>query len=307
MRERFGLGRRILKEAVLLLAHGAPERVEDVPEYLQYVRGGRPTPERIVEEVRQRYEAIGGGSPLLARTREQAEALQRVLEVPVYFGMRNWHPFIAETAARMKADGIERVVAMCLAPQYSKASVGFYFRRTQEAKVASGFAAEIVWTKTFHDHPLLIEAFAERLAALGWSATCPTLFTAHSLPERVLERGDPYETEARATARLVAERAKVQNWDFAFQSQGFTDEKWLGPTVESKLDEWAAAGVKEGVLAPVGFVSDHVEILYDADVQFRNYARERGIELRRPESLNDSPLFIQALAAVAREKLCPES
>jgi ferrochelatase len=296
-----------LKEAVLLLAHGAPERVEDVPEYLQYVRGGRPTPPAIIEEVRTRYEAIGGGSPLLARTREQAAALQAELGIPVYFGMRNWHPFIAETAGRMKADGIERVVALSLAPQYSKASVGFYFRRTQEAKVACGLEAEIVWTKTFHDHPLLIESFGERLAQWGRPPACPVLFTAHSLPERVLDRADPYDTETKTTARLVAERAALNAWDFAYQSQGFTDDKWLGPTVESKIDAYAAAGLRELILHPIGFVCDHVEILYDVDIQFRQYARERGIDLRRPESLNASPTFIRALAAVARDKLCPAS
>jgi ferrochelatase len=291
-----------VNQAVLLLAHGAPGRVEDVPEYLGYVRGGRPTPDRIVEEVRHRYSGIGGGSPLLARTQVQAEALERELGVRVYFGMRNWHPFIKETVARMKADGVERIVAVCLAPQYSKASVGFYFRRVQEAKVGAGLEAEIVWTKTFHDSPLLIEAFHERLAPLLPSAK--VLFTAHSLPERVLERADPYDSEAKATAAGVARRAGLADWDFAYQSQGFTDEKWLGPTVESRIDEYAAAGIREMVVAPIGFVCDHVEILYDVDVLFRNYASERGIALRRPESLNGSPTFIRALAAAARQKLC---
>ncbi len=291
-----------MKQAVLLLAHGAPERVDDVPEYLKYVRGGRPTPQEIIDEVAHRYRAIGGGSPLLARTREQAEALEAELRIPVYFGMRNWHPLITETVERMKADGIDRVVAMCLAPQYSKASVGFYFRRTQEAKVARGFEAEIVWTKTLHNHPLLIQAFYERLQPL---LPAKVLFTAHSLPERVLERADPYDVEAKTTARLVAERAGLSDWEFAYQSQGFTDEKWLGPTVESRLDTYAAAGVRDLLVAPVGFVCDHVEILYDIDFGFRDYARERGIGLRRPESLNASPTFIRALAEVAKEKLCP--
>jgi protoporphyrin/coproporphyrin ferrochelatase len=291
-----------LKQAVLLLAHGAPERVEDVPEYLGYVRGGRPTPAKIVQEVSDRYREIGGGSPLLARTREQAEALGRELSVPVYFGMRNWHPFIRETMEQIKADGIERIIAVCLAPQYSKASVGFYFRRVQEAKVDAGLGAEIVWTKTFHDSPLLIDAFVERLAPLLPSSK--VLFTAHSLPERVLERGDPYDSEARATAAAVASRAGLSDWDFAYQSQGFTEEPWLGPAVETRIAEYAAAGVRDMVLAPVGFVCDHVEILYDVDVLFANYARERGITLRRPASLNDSPLFIGALAAAARQKLC---
>jgi ferrochelatase len=291
-----------VKQAVLLLAHGAPERVEDVPEYLSYVRGGRPTPPALVEEVAGRYRQIGGGSPLLARTREQASALEGELGIPVYFGMRNWRPFIQETVSQMKADGVERIVALCLAPQYSKASVGFYFRRVQEAKTAVGLTAEIVWTKTFHNHPLLVEAFYERLAPLLPSER--VLFTAHSLPERVLERGDPYSTEAKATAGAVALRAGLGDWDFAFQSQGFTEDKWLGPTVESRIDEYAAAGVRELVLAPIGFVCDHVEILYDVDIGFRSYAGERQIALRRPESLNDSPTFVRALAAVAGERLC---
>ncbi len=291
-----------MKQAVLLLAHGAPERVEDIPEYLSYVRGGRPTPPSLIEEVSDRYRQIGGGSPLLARTREQASALERELETPVYFGMRNWRPFIRETVSRMKADGVERIVAVCLAPQYSKASVGFYFRRVQEAKNEAGVTAEIVWTKTFHNHPLLIEAFHERLAPLLPAER--VLFTAHSLPERFLEGADPYDTEAKATAAAVAQRAGLVNWEFAYQSQGFTEDKWLGPTVESRIDEYAAAGVRDLVLAPIGFVCDHVEILYDVDVAFRNYAKERGIALRRPASLNDSPTFTRALAAVAREKLC---
>jgi ferrochelatase len=291
-----------VKQAVLLLAHGAPERVEDIQQYLSYVRGGRPTPPELVEEVAGRYRQIGGGSPLLARTREQALALERELGLPVYFGMRNWRPFIKETVAQMKSAGIGRIVALCLAPQYSKASVGLYFRRVQEAKTELGLDAEIVWTKTFHSHPLLAEAFYERLAPL---LPCERiLFTAHSLPERVLERGDPYDSEAKATARAVALRAGLSAWDFAYQSQGFTEDKWLGPTVESRIDEYAAAGVRDLVLAPVGFVCDHVEILYDVDIAFRDYAGRRGIALRRPESLNDSPTFTRALAAVAREKLC---
>ena len=291
-----------MKQAVLLLAHGAPERLDDIPAYLQYVRGGRPTPAKIVEEVRQRYAEIGGSSPLLARTREQAGALQALLDVPVYFGMRNWHPFIQETMAQVRAAAVERIVAICLAPQYSKASVGFYFRRTQEAKQALGLQAEIAWAKSFHDAPLLIQGFHERLAPLLPAGR--VLFTAHSLPERVLERADPYDAETHATAAAVASRAGLAAWDFAYQSQGFTEEIWLGPSVESRLDQYAAEGVRDVVLAPIGFVCDHVEILYDVDILFRNYARDRGIGLRRPESLNDSGTFIAALAEVAKQKLC---
>jgi ferrochelatase len=196
---------------------------------------------------------------------------------------------------------VERIVALCLAPQYSKFSTGLYFRRVEEAMTGLDFSAAISWTKSYHDHPLLIEAFHRNLAPL---LPCErVLFTAHSLPEKILDSGDPYVAETRDTARAVAERAGLAAWDFAFQSQGLTDERWLKPTVESTIEHYAREGVREMVLAPIGFVSDHVEILYDVDVLFRRVARERGIELRRPESLNDSPAFIAALAEVVRERL----
>jgi ferrochelatase len=295
-----------MKQAVLLLAHGAPERLEEVEDYLSLVRSGRPLAPRLVEEIKQRYAAIGGGSPLTARTVEQARALERRLErtgcpARVYVGMRNWRPSIREAMVRIQADGVERIVALCLAPQYSKLSVGLYFRRTQEAKVELGVGAEVTWTKSFHVHPLLIEAFREKLAPLLPRER--VLFTAHSLPEKILESADAYAAETQATARAVAERAGLSQWDFAYQSQGLTDDRWLGPTVESTLDRYAAEGVKDVVLHPIGFVSDHIEILYDVDILFRGYAAKRGVRLVRPESLNDTPAFIEALAAVAREKL----
>ena len=283
-----------MREAVLLLAHGAPERLEDIPEYMRYVRGGRPTSEAIVNEVRERYREIGGSSPLTARTREQAEALQQRLRMPVYYGMRNWHPFLKETLGRMQADGVERIIAVSLAPQYSKMSVGFYFRRTQEAKEALGYDVEIVWTKSFHDHPLLIQAFQERLAPLLPAGM--VLFTAHSLPEKILEARDPYDTETHATAKAVAAAAGLERWEFAYQSQGMTGDAWLGPTVESRLDDYALQGIRDVVVAPIGFVCDHVEILYDIDIGFVRHAAALGIQLRRPESLNNSPTFIAALA-----------
>jgi ferrochelatase len=292
-----------MRQAVLLLAHGAPERLEDVEPYLSLVRGGRPLAPHLVQEIKRRYAAIGGSSPLTARTREQALALEKRLaseglEARVYCGMRNWRPSIRETMAEMQAGGVERIAAICLAPQYSKLTTGLYCRRVQEAKTELGFEAGMVWTKSFHDHPLLIEAFCEMLAPL--IARQKVLFTAHSLPEKILENLDLYDTEAKATARAVAARAGLDNWDFAYQSQGLTDEQWRGPTVESMLDRYQREGLRELVLAPIGFVCDNLEILYDIDIRFQQYARERGIRLRRPESLNDSPTFIAALAAVAR-------
>ncbi len=290
-----------MKKGLLLVAHGAPERVEDVPAYLSFVRGGRPGSAKALAEVMSRYQAIGGSSPLLQWTRAQAEALGPALGVPVFFGMRNWHPFIRETMDCIKACGVERLAAIAVAPQFSDASVGLYIRRTQEAARDAGLAAEIEWAKSYHAQPRLIEAFAERLGEV-WKGR-KVLFTAHSLPEKALAGGDPYDRECRATAAAVAARVGVADWDFAYQSQGFTDDKWLGPTVESRLDRYAAEGIREVALDPIGFVCDHVEILYDIDIHFRRYAAERGISLVRPESLNGSATFTAALAEVARQCL----
>jgi protoporphyrin/coproporphyrin ferrochelatase len=286
-----------MKQAVLLMAHGAPERLEDVPEYLLRVRGGRPLPPPVVEEITGRYAQIGGCSPLTRWTRAQAEALERAIGMPVYFGMRNWRPSILEAMRQIAADGVERLAAICLAPQYSEMSVGLYFRSAEEARTATGAGTEIVWAKSFHDHPLLVGAFAEKLAPLEGAGK--VLFTAHSLPEKILENGDPYDRETRATAGAVAGRLGISEWDFAYQSQGLTAEKWLGPTVESVLDRYADGGVRDVVLAPIGFVCDHVEILYDVDIVFRRYAEARGIRLSRPESLNGSPRLTAALASIA--------
>jgi ferrochelatase len=290
-----------MKQGVLLLAHGAPERVADVESYLTYVRSGRAGSPKVVEEVRHRYAEIGGSSPLLAWTRQQAEALAGVLGMPVFFGMRNWHPFIAETMEQVRAASLGRMAALCLAPQYSELSVGLYIKRTEEAKRHAGVTAEIVWARSFHDEPLLIEAFAERLAPIAGRKK--VLFTAHSLPEKALANGDPYDREARATAAAVAARLGLDDWDFAYQSQGMTEDQWLGPTVESCLERYAEAGVREVVVDPIGFVCDHVEVLYDIDILFRQYAADRGIALSRPESLNDSPAFTRALAEIARRCL----
>ncbi len=291
-----------MKQAVLLLAHGAPERVEDVEEYLSFVRNGRPGNPAVVEEVRYRYGAIGGCSPLLRWTRVQAEALERLMGIPVFFGMRNWNPFIRETMEQVRASGAGSIAAVCLAPQFSELSVGLYIKRTEEAKRDGGVTAEISWAKSYHEEPLLIDAFAERLQPM-LAPSRRLLLTAHSLPEKALANGDPYDRETRATAAAVAARVGVSDYDFAYQSQGMTGDKWLGPTVESFLDRYAEAGIREVVLDPIGFVCDHVEILYDIDIQFREYAAARGITLLRPESLNDSPTFTAALAKVAKRCL----
>lgn len=275
-----------MNTGVLLLAHGAPERIEDVPQYLGFIRGGQPVSPRVLDEVTRRYAAIGGAGPLTHWTRVQAEALQRVVGLPVFFGMRNWHPFIQETMDHVRVAGIGRLACVCLAPQFSEMSVGLYMKQT----VAAATGVELKWATSYHTEPQLIEAFAERLQGLRGKV----LFTAHSLPAP----NEQYDGEARATARAVADRLGLPDWEFAYQSQGMSGGTWLGPSVEACLERYATEGVREVVIAPVGFVCDHVEVLYDIDVLFRGYAAERGIALTRPESLNGSSTFTAALAEV---------
>jgi protoporphyrin/coproporphyrin ferrochelatase len=276
-----------VKSAVLLLAHGAPERIEDVASYLSFVRGGQPVSPRVLEEVTTRYAAIGGSSPLTHWTRVQAEALEKLAGIPVFYGMRNWHPFIKETMEQASASGIGRLACVCLAPQFSEMSIGLYMKHAREA----AGDVELAWAKSYHDEPLLIEAFAERLQGLAGKV----LFTAHSLPSP----NAVYDAGCRATASAVAACAGLSTWEFAYQSQGMSGGTWLGPTVESCLERYRAEGHGDVVIAPIGFVCDHVEILYDIDVHFREYAAARGIRIVRPESLNGSPTFTRALAKVA--------
>ncbi len=293
---------------VLLLAHGAPERLEDIPEFLLKVRGGRKLPDAAVAEIIRRYSLIGG-SPLLRLTTAQAEVLAKVLAHPVYVGMRNWTPFIDDAVRRLREDGITRVVALCLAPQNSRTSIGLYRRYLMEAVEKSAPALRIEFVESWHDHPQLVAAFREKIAAaiecaqaeLGRSI--PLVFTAHSVPTKTIAEGDPYEQQVCETAALVAKALRLDEYLLAFQSQGMTAEPWIGPTVESQIDRLAAAGHRDVLLAPIGFVSDHVEILFDIDIMFREYAKAKGVVVRRSESLNSSPLFIQALASIVTERM----
>ncbi len=293
--------------ALLLLAHGTPDRVEEIPAFLHNVTGGRPMPEAVVKEVQRRY-ALIGHSPLRELTMKQAERTARELGVPVYVGMRNWTPYIRDVVARMANEGVQRAVVICLAPQNSRTSVGLY-RKALQGESGPPFAVEFV--ESWHDHPLLVRAFAEKLAA-GWrraraeaGAKLPVLFTAHSVPARTISEGDPYERQARETAALVAAQAGLseEDWTFAFQSQGMSGGPWLGPTVEDTLVALKEDGQVGVFLQPIGFLCDHVEVLYDIDIGFRNFAEERRLRLWRAESLNDSPLLARALAEIARVRL----
>jgi protoporphyrin/coproporphyrin ferrochelatase len=291
-----------MKTAVLLLAHGTPDNVSEIPEYMRNVTGGRPIPDSVIEEVAHRYGLIGH-SPLTEITMRQAAKLSEVLSMPVYVGMRNWKPYIADTLQTMRADGIANVVAVCLAPQNSRTSVGLY--RNAAFKEAAGMAIEFI--DSWHDHPRLIDAFAERLqdalAQVGRGTM--VVFTAHSVPSRTITDGDPYEAQAKETAALVAREVGLPDsqWVFAFQSQGMSGGPWIGPTVEDTLRSLRAEGYSRVLIQPVGFVCDHVEVLYDIDIGFRDHGSQIEIETSRTESLNDSPAFISALADLVRKRL----
>ncbi len=297
------------KTAVLLLAHGSPETPSDVPEFLRNITGGRSVSPETIAEIQHRYARIGK-SPLLEITQRQAAALERELKLPVYAGMRNWQPYISSAVQEMAQAGVTRAVAICLAPQNSRTSVGLYRR----ALDAAGPIFEVDFVESWHDHPLLVRALAEKLAA-AWQraseeagARPPVIFTAHSVPEHTIADGDPYADQARDTAALVAMQVPsltVDDWSFAFQSQGMSGGPWLGPTVEDTLLALHQKGHRSVVVQPIGFVCDHVEVLYDIDVHFQELAAQRGMRLWRTESLNDSPTFVAALADVARSRLLP--
>ena len=317
------------KRAVLLLAHGTPNTVDEIPEYLRNVVSGRPMPQAVIAEIQHRYSLIGepkGHSPLTDLTMEQARLLSEALGEPVYVGMRNWRPYIADVVKQMRADGVEEAAAICLAPQNSRTSVGLYRRAVQ----AEAGGMRVDFLEGWAHEPLLAEAFADRLrvarakltAEIG--APAPVLFTAHSVPCRTIQTPaanpgqpilwpagrpgspegspDPYAIEAKATAQLVANLVpEIPAWYFAFQSQGANGGPWIGPSVQDTLDSLAAGGAKAVIVQPIGFLCDHVEILYDIDIDFKNHAAKLGMRLERPESLNGSPILTQALVKLARE------
>jgi ferrochelatase len=317
------------KSAVLLLAHGTPETRDDIPGYLRNVVSGRPMPDSVVEEIRHRYSLIGK-SPLTEITMLQGRLLAERIGLPVYIGMRNWKPYIANVVKEMRADGVTAAAAICLAPQNSRTSVGLY-RRAVFAE--AGDAIQIDFVEGWADHSLLARAFAERLTPLHKkltaeiSAQVPVLFTAHSVPCRTIQTPmppdtfgerdkilwptanpsspDPYAIDAKTTARLVAEQAGISEsqWFFAFQSQGQSGGPWIGPKVEDSLTALSQRGHKVVIIQPIGFLCDHVEILYDIDIAFREFAAGLGMRLERTESLNGSPILTEALADLSYKSL----
>jgi len=289
------------KTGVLLMAHGTPSSIDDMPAYLTLVRGGRPPSDELIAEMRHNYAAIGGRSPLTDITEAQADALRTKLgpDTPVAVGMRNWSPFIKDALAGLAASGVTRVIGIPMAPQFSTLSVQKYIDAATNG-LPDGVRFEAV--TSYHAHPLLLEAFAERVRAARPQPGELIVFTAHSLPQRAIDGGDHYADEVAATVKGVAARANIAQFTRAYQSAGRTPEPWIGPTLEHVIDDQSAT-VRRFLIVPIGFVCDHTEILFDIDVQGARVAREFATSLRRTESLNTSPLFIDLLEDLVRTRL----
>jgi ferrochelatase len=283
-----------VKPAVVLMAYGSPSREEDIPAYLADIREGKPISPGAVEELTERYRRIGGRSPLDDATEAQRSALERELGTPVFVGMKHWQPRIAEAVDRALEGEADTIVGIVLAPHYSRLSIAGYRERLERAL---GHRAELRFVESWHTHESYLDVLADRVRGERGHV----VFTAHSLPARILDTGDPYRDQLLETAGLVAERAGLESWSFAFQSASATGEPWLGPDILDELDDLKARGVERVLVCPIGFVSDHLEILWDIDVEARERAAELGLDLDRIESLNDDPAFIRGLAELCRE------
>ena len=292
-----------MNAAVVLMAYGSPERLADVPAYYADIRGGRPIPPELMEDLVERYRRLGieDGSPLNAITEETRASLERALgDVPVFTGMKHWTPRIAEAAEAAVAAGAETIVGLVLAPHYSSMSIAGYRQRLE---AAAGDRAELVFIESWHDEPGFVELLAERVR--GTSAH--VVFTAHSLPARILQSGDPYKDQLLETAQLVAERAALEAWSFSFQSESQTGEPWLGPDILDHLRELHGGGVRDVLVCPVGFVADHLEIRWDLDHEAAELAEKLGLGFRRIEMPNADPAFVQVLAGLVRRVLAVPS
>jgi ferrochelatase len=281
-----------VKTGVVLMAYGSPSRPEDVPAYYADIRGGRPVSREMVEALTERYRRIGGSSPLNEITERQRAALEQELGIPVYVGMRHWHPRIREAVNQAVADGVRRITGIVLAPHFSRMSVGEYHRQLEEACAGR---VELVFIAAYGTYEPFVDLVADRIGRTD----AHVVFTAHSLPARILEQHDPYQRQLLESSQLVAERAGLESWSFAFQSASPTGEPWLGPDILEELERLHAQGVRRVLVAPIGFVADHLEILWDLDIEAREKAAQLGVELDRIESLNDDPAFIHVLAGLA--------
>jgi ferrochelatase len=286
--------------AVVLMAYGSPETADDVRPYLEDIREGRPVCDHAVRELGERYRRIGGRSPLAEITERQRAALEAELGIPVHVGMKHWRPRIADAVERALDGGADAVVGLVLAPHYSALSIGGYRERLDSALAGR---ATLVFVESWHDYG----PFLDLLAARVRGTDAHVVFTAHSLPARIRETGDPYEMQLLESSSAIAERAALRNWSFAYQSASATGEPWLGPDMLEELVSLAAAGVRDVLVCPVGFVSDHLEILWDLDIEAQEKAAELGLAFDRIDSLNDDPAFIAALAGLVRQTLAVRS
>ena len=284
-----------MKAVVVLMAYGSPERVEDIRPYLEDIREGRPVSDAAVEELTERYRRIGGRSPLDEITERQRAALEAELGVPVLVGMKHWQPRIADAVQAAVAGGAERIVGLVLAPHYSRMSIGEYRQRVEGG--LNGANVELRFIESWGAYRPFVDVLAGRVRGTH----AHVVFTAHSLPARILDDGDPYRDQLLETSQLVAERAGLASWSFAFQSASPTGEPWLGPDILDELDDLKAKGVERVLACPIGFVSDHLEILWDLDVEARERSAELGLEFDRIRSLNDDPAFVHGLAELVRE------
>ena len=284
--------------AVILMAYGSPDRVADVPAYYADIRGGRPIAPEHLEDLVARYRSLGieDANPLNAITEATRAALEAELGLPVFTGMKHWRPRIAEAADAAIAGGAGRLVGLVLAPHYSRLSIGGYRSLLEDAV---GDRAEIVFVDSWHDDSGFVSFLADRIR----DTEAHVVFTAHSLPARILDEGDPYRDQLLETARLVADTAGVEDWSFSFQSESPTGEPWLGPDILDHLDDLSARGVEEVLVCPVGFVSDHLEIRWDIDHEAHDRARDLGLRLDRIEMPNDEPRFVAVLAGIVRAVL----
>jgi ferrochelatase len=277
------------------MAYGSPRAEADIAAYYTHIRGGRPPSAESLDGLTRRYRVIGG-SPLTEITRDQAAALAVATGMPAFVGMKHAPPFIADGAAEAERHGVERLVGLPLAPHYARMSLGAYERSLRDA-----WPHELIFVAGFHDHPAFIEAVRILLQqALADSIPELVIFTAHSLPGRIIDEGDPYRDQLLESCRLVAAGLKLPQWKFAFQSASHTGEPWLGPDLLETIEH---EGARDVLVCPIGFVADHLEVLYDLDVEAQQFARERGIKLRRTASFNTRPEFIRALASVTMDAL----
>ena len=280
---------------MILMAYGSPERVADVPAYYFDIRGGRPIAKELLDDLVARYRSLGieDSNPLNAITEATRAALQEELGLRVYTGMKHWTPRIADAADAALAGGADRLVGLVLAPHYSSLSIAGYRKLLKDAV---GDRADIVFVDSWHDDRGFISFLADRIR----DTEAHVVFTAHSLPARILDEGDPYQDQLLETARLVADTAGVEDWSFSFQSESPTGEPWLGPDILDHLDALSARGIEDVLICPVGFVSDHLEIRWDLDTEAQAKARELGLQLERIEMPNDDPRFVRALADIVR-------